>query len=1092
MLTDDPLWYKDAIIYQLHIKAFFDSSDDGIGDFRGLAQKLDYIQDLGVTAIWLLPFYPSPLRDDGYDIADYRAINPTYGTMRDFRKFVREAHRRGLRVITELVINHTSDQHPWFQRARAAKAGSARRNFYVWSDTDQTYQGTRIIFTDTETSNWAWDPVAQAYFWHRFFSHQPDLNFDNPRVIEAVISAMRFWLDMGVDGLRLDAIPYLCERDGTNNENLPETHAVLKRLRAALDESHPGRMFLAEANQWPEDVRPYFGDGDECHMAFHFPVMPRLYMAVAQEDRHPITDIMRQTPDIPDTCQWALFLRNHDELTLEMVTDRERDYLWSLYAADRRTRINLGIRRRLAPLLDNDRRNIELLNSLLLSLPGTPIIYYGDEIGMGDNVFLGDRDGVRTPMQWSPDRNAGFSRATPAQLYLPAIMDPVYGYEAVNVEAQSRNPSSLLSWMKRLIGVRTAHKAFGRGRLDFLYPGNRKVLAYLRQHDGQAILCVANLSRAPQPVELNLSEFEGRVPVELVGRSPFPPIGKLPYFVTLPGHGFYWFLLAEEVEAPKWHAPFLPQLPELQTLVMPQGWPSLLSGSATETLERRSLPEFLANRRWFAAKDVGIKGVALNTAAELTDAGESWLMATYRVDLLDDTAQIYFVPLSIAWEAGKEDPLAGLVSDAIARVRRGPRLGVLYDALADESLACALVRFMREDREVFTATGERLVFSSTLAFESVAGAELAEVYRLAQEHSNTSVVLGEAMVLKAYRQVHPGVQPELEIGRYLTEVARYPHTPAFLGAIEHVDTAGTATALAVLQGFVRNQGDGWSFTLDHLDRFLAEADLLPQEVEPEEAEEEDRHAIYLQLAHTLGVRTAELHRAFALDSGDPAFQPEPIGRADLERWVQLIRDQAARAHAALGKAKDGLPEDIASQTDDVLERWDEVTALIDRLVPDRVDAVKTRYHGDFHLGQVIVVKDDFYIIDFEGEPARPLAERRAKHSPLKDVAGMLRSFDYAAWAGLHAQAETRPQAYEMLLPWAEDWRSRAIAAFLDGYDETIDDCPSYPADPAIARNLVDLFVLEKAMYEICYEAANRPSWLHIPLQGVLGLLGSRD
>ena len=501
----DPDWYKDAVIYQLHIKAFLDTSGDGIGDFPGLMQRLDYIQSLGATAIWLLPFYPSPLRDDGYDIADYRRINPAYGTMRDFRQFVKEAHRRGLRVITELVINHTSDQHPWFQKARRAKPGSAARNFYVWSDTDQRYQGTRIIFLDTEKSNWTWDPVANAYFWHRFYSHQPDLNFDNPRVLDEVIKTMRYWLDMGVDGMRLDAIPYLVEREGTNNENLPETHVVLKKIRAALDDAYDDRMLLAEANQWPEDTAPYFGEGDECHMAFHFPLMPRMYMALAQEDRHPVTDIIRQMPEIPDICQWAIFLRNHDELTLEMVTEEERDYLWRTYAGDARARINLGIRRRLAPLMQNDRRKIELMNGLLLSMPGTPIIYYGDEIGMGDNYFLGDRDGVRTPMQWTPDRNGGFSRANPQQLYLPPVMDPIYGFEAVNVEAEESDPSSLLNWMRRILAVRMQHRAFGRGQIRFLYPANRKILVYVREYENERIFCVANLSRSAQAVELDLS-----------------------------------------------------------------------------------------------------------------------------------------------------------------------------------------------------------------------------------------------------------------------------------------------------------------------------------------------------------------------------------------------------------------------------------------------------------------------------------------------------------------------------------------------------------------------------------------------------------
>src|SRR5881394_257860 len=546
---EDPLWYKDAIIYQLHIKSFFDSNNDGIGDFPGLISKLDYIADLGVSAIWLLPFYPSPRLDDGYDISDYRAVHPEYGTTGDFKRFVAAAHARGIRVITELVINHTSDQHPWFQRARQASKGSPERNWYVWSDDPNKYASTRIIFTDTETSNWTWDPVAQQFFWHRFFSHQPDLNFDNPEVLEAVKNVMRFWLKMGVDGLRLDAIPYLIERDGTNCENLPETHGVLKDLRGALDAELHGRVFLAEANQWPSDVRAYFGASDECHMAFHFPVMPRMYMALRKEDRTPMVDIMRQTPAIPEDCQWAIFLRNHDELTLEMVTDEERDYMYREYARETRMRVNVGIRRRLAPLMENGRRQMEIMNALLMSLPGTPIIYYGDEIGMGDNVYLGDRNGVRTPMQWSPDRNAGFSEADTAALYSPLIVDAPYSYHSVNVEAQDRTPTSLLRWMRRLVGVRKRFYAFGRGTFEPLDPHNRRVLVFLRRYKDEVVLCVNNLSRFAQYVELDLREFHGMVPVELYSKNTFPPIGELPYLLTMGPHNFLWFRLMPAEQA---------------------------------------------------------------------------------------------------------------------------------------------------------------------------------------------------------------------------------------------------------------------------------------------------------------------------------------------------------------------------------------------------------------------------------------------------------------------------------------------------------------------------------------------------------------
>ena len=546
-MADPTLWYKDAIIYQTHIKSFYDSNADGYGDLPGLMMKLDYIESLGVNAIWLLPFFPSPLKDDGYDIAEYKSINPQYGTLDDFRHFLGEAHRRGLRVIIELVINHTSDQHEWFQRARHAPKGSPERDWYVWSDDPNKYDGTRIIFTDTEKSNWTWDPVAQQFFWHRFFSHQPDLNFDNPDVRQAVIDVMYFWLDLGVDGLRLDAIPYLIEREGTTCENLPETHAVLKELRAAMDARYPDRIFLAEANQWPSDVIPYFGDNDECHMAFHFPLMPRMYMALRKEDRSPIVEILAQTPPIPSQCQWAIFLRNHDELTLEMVTDEERDYMYREYAGDKRMRINVGIRRRLAPLLDNGRRQIELMNALLLTMPGTPIIYYGDEIGMGDNVYLGDRNGVRTPMQWNGGWNAGFSAADAAQLYFPLIVDPPYGFQGVNVLAQERTQTSLLRWMRRIIKVRQRYEAFGHGTFDMLLPDNRSVLAFLRRLDDQVILCVNNLSRFVQPVEINLQRFVGWKMTELIGNIPFPAITDAPYLLTLGPHNFYWFRL-ERVE----------------------------------------------------------------------------------------------------------------------------------------------------------------------------------------------------------------------------------------------------------------------------------------------------------------------------------------------------------------------------------------------------------------------------------------------------------------------------------------------------------------------------------------------------------------
>jgi len=1085
----DALWFKDAVIYQLHIKAYYDANGDGIGDFAGLMQKLDYVRELGVTAIWLLPFYPSPLRDDGYDIADYRNVHPSYGRMRDFRRLVRAAHERGLRVITELVINHTSDQHPWFQRARQAKAGSAARNFYVWSDTDQKYQGTRIIFLDTESSNWSWDPVAQTHYWHRFYSHQPDLNFDNPRVVKEVLSVLRFWLDMGVDGLRLDAVPYLCERERTNNENLPETHEILKRIRAHVDDHYSDRMLLAEANQWPEDVQEYFGGGDECHMAFHFPLMPRMYMAIAQEDRHPITDIMRQTPEIPEACQWAIFLRNHDELTLEMVTDQERDYMWNFYASDRRMRINLGIRRRLAPLMNNDRQKIELLNGLLLSMPGTPIVYYGDEIGMGDNIYLGDRDGVRTPMQWTHDRNGGFSRCDPERLYLPPIMDAIYGFEAVNVEAQQRSPSSLLNWMKRLIAVRQGHKAFGRGALSFLYPGNRKVLAYVREFDGEAILCVANVSRAAQAVELDLSRFRGRVPIELLGQSHFPPIGELPYLLTLSSYGFHWFLLAEEAHLPRWHQPIPEPMPDFVTLVAREGWRDIAHGRAADELTRELLPTFLPKHRWFAAKDETIAQTRIGSVATL-DGGEAGYMLTQvEVDLAPSgVTQRYFMPLALSFDPAAVTTGAPLLPFALAKARRGPKVGTIYDATADPQFPLAVVDAMRHGAEM-EATDGHVAFAGTSRLEGIEPSGDLTVRALGVEQSNSSIMVGDFAILKIYRRLSPGTHPEIEVGRFLTEVADYRNTPPLLGVVEHVPADGEATSLAVLQGFVVNQGDGWAYTLDYLERSLEGAHLRVEGGDMPPVG--DYHAAYLAQAETLGRRTAELHRALATETSDRAFKAQPIGQSDLKAWRRSTRKLASSAFRAVKAARRRLGPESEAAADALLERRAECLRRIDQLTGRRVRAAKTRIHGDYHLGQVIVVKDDFYVLDFEGEPARSLAERRAKTSPAKDVAGMLRSFDYAAWVTVHGLAGRIPGNGSQLRALARDWCAAASAAFLRSYRETIAGCPSWPGDAREGRRLLELFMLEKAFYEIGYESSNRPDWLEIPIQGVLAILDGK-
>jgi len=1091
-LPDDPLWYKDAVIYQAHVKAFFDSNGDGIGDFPGLTAKLDYIQDLGVNTIWVLPFYPSPLRDDGYDIADYHNVHPQYGTRKDFQTFVREAHRRGLRVITELVINHTSDQHPWFQAARRAPKGSAKRDWYVWSDDERKYNGVRIIFNDTEKSNWTYDPVAGQYYWHRFFSHQPDLNFDNPSVLRAVMRTMRFWLDMGVDGMRLDAIPYLVERDGTSCENLPETHAVIKRLRAELDARYRDRMFLAEANQWPEDVRDYFGEGDECHVAYHFPLMPRMYVAIAQEDRHPITEIMAQTPDIPDNCQWAIFLRNHDELTLEMVTSKERDYMYRMYAVDQRARINLGIRRRLAPLLDNDRERIRLMNILLLSMPGSPVIYYGDEIGMGDDIYLGDRDGVRTPMQWTPDRNGGFSRADPQRLYLRPIMDPVFGYEALNVEAQLRDSSSLLNWMKRVLAVRKLYKAFGRGRLTFLHPGNRKILAYLREHEDEAILCVANLARAAQAVELDLSKFKGSVPVELMGRTSFPPVGELPYLLTIAGYGYFWFRLARGEEVPRWHEERM--APEtLATIVLFDGWKTFfrervvpwrigLADKVRAQLEEQELPRFLAAQRWFAGTEPPARAEIVESA-EWEGAPASWLVSLVRVQTGQQQAATYFLPLALVWEEGDAERLRAVLPATIAKVRQQAHPGALADACFDPVFCRELAGAIGARREL-RATKGAFRFVPSGRFDSIVGDPAALEARTPMAHSsNTAVRFGDGAFLKLYRLLDEGGNSELEMLRFLTDIARFERIPPLAGHVEYTADGGEAATLALLQGFVANQGDGWAYTLDYLDRFLETRRVAG--APPAEAE---THDAFVALMKTLGRRTAELHRALAIPVVEPAFTPVPLADREFSQWMQRLRGDAQQMLDLLERRRDALPVAAREAADALLAARGALLRRIETQTSPRGKALKLRCHGTYHLRQVLVASNDFVIINFEGEPQRALAERREKQLPVRDVAGMLRSFSQAAHAALLRATADRPADRAVFEPPLRLWEQRARQAFLAAWDATARAAGLYASSEEM-RGLLELCEIEKALGELRDELAHRPEWVPVPVRGLLGRIG---
>jgi maltose alpha-D-glucosyltransferase / alpha-amylase len=1093
----DPLWYKDAIIYELHVRAFKDSNADGIGDFRGLIEEMDYLQNLGVTCLWLLPFFPSPLRDDGYDIADYVNVNPAYGTVDDFRAFLAAAHERDMQVMIELVVNHTSDHPPCFRSARRAPPGSAEREFYVWSDTEEKYKGARIIFSDTERSNWTWDPVAKQYYWHRFFSHQPDLNYDNPRVVEEILGVMRYWLDMGVDALRMDAIPYLVERDGTSCENLSETHAVIKALRREIDRGYSNRMILAEANQWPSDVRPYFGDGDECHMAFHFPLMPRIFMALRQEDRLPITDIIAQTPAIPETCQWGLFLRNHDELTLEMVTNDERDYMYLAYSADPRMRLNLGIRRRLAALVDNNRRRIELLNSLLLSFPGTPILYYGDEIGMGDNIYLGDRNGVRTPMQWNADRNAGFSTATPARLYSPVIMDPVWGYEAVNVEAQQGDPSSLLNWMRNMIALRKLFTVFGRGSIEFLDPSNRKVLAYIRKYGEEQVLCVANLSRFAQPVDLDLSKLEGTTPVEMLGYVEFPAIGQQPYRLTMAPYSFLWLELQPRVEPATTSAELSEQVP----LNAARGWESIFEGVNRERLESVNLPAFLAKQRWFAGKT---RQIATTHVIDWTKLGSSGsALAFVKVQFDKGEPETYFLPLSMTVGEDGEELRRASPNAIIAPVLSGRTPGLLHDGVFDDKVCAALLSLIEQGEELPTERGGiRGVPSEGFAEAAGADGSALQVHRGSAEQSNTSILFGDRLILKLFRRQEPGVNPDAEVARYLTEHTKFTQIPPFAGSIERREAAEAEPAtVAMLQGLVTNEGDGWKWTVEELDRYFeASAPLgLPENLggelgdplelatHPPSQLARDHVGLYLDSAATLGRRTAELHLALASPTMDPAFAPEPMTSKDLELLLEELRAHASHVFDVLKDRVSWLPDEVVEIAAAVLSRRRRVLDHFRMTLKPEDLGMRVRIHGDYHLGQVLKVKTDFVILDFEGEPARSLAYRRSKQCPLKDVAGMLRSFSYAAYASLINYTTRHPEDIARLEPWAQLWERTASAQFLRAYQEIIQGTSLTPSDRADFRRLLDLFLVDKALYELLYELNARPAWVRIPLMGILSL-----
>ena len=1106
ILKDDPLWFKDAIIYEVPVRAFADSDGDGIGDLRGLTEKLDYLRDLGVTAIWTLPFFPSPLKDDGYDIADYYTINPIYGNLEDFKSLLEAAHERGIRVIIELIVNHTSDQHPWFQRARRAPKGSKERDFYVWSDTPEKYKDARIIFKDFETSNWSWDPVAKAYYWHRFYSHQPDINYENPEVRQAILDVVDFWLALGVDGLRMDAVPYLYEQEGTNCENLPKTHAFLKHLRTHVDAKFPNRMLLAEANQWPEDAAAYYNQGDECHMNFHFPLMPRLFMALQMEDNFPIIDILQQTPQIPNNCQWALFLRNHDELTLEMVSDEDRDYMYKVYAQDRQARINLGIRRRLAPLMANNRRRIELMNALLLSLPGTPVLYYGDEIGMGDNIYLGDRNGVRTPMQWSADRNAGFSRANPQKLYAPPIVDPEYHYETVNVEAQQANPSSLWWWMKRLIATRERFQAFGRGTFEFLHPDNRKVLAFTRTYNGEHILVVANLSRFVQTVELDLSGFQGMIPVEIFGRTQFPAIGETPYFLSLGPHSFYWFTL--KLQQALTEAPTSQIQPP--TLTIPSHWQDIFVKPELKVSLESVLPSYLYSRRWFGGKARVVQSTRITEVIPVQYQDTQTQLLFVKLEYTEGTPETYVLPLACATatELGNE-PSHIHPEQVVAylQVQSAEEIKVLYDAVGDHNFLAFPLDAIAHHRSYQGKNGT-LVATATEALAPI----LSEAHNLNPsllrgEQSNTSLVYGDRLILKLFRKLEEGINPDLEIGRFLTEKKVSEHFTPVAGALEYRSKGSEAISIGILHQFIPDTRDAWSYTLDSLrDYFervmvLPGSDLRDNELlspgAPGLIEKKaspfgyDLLLSYLNTVELLAKRTAQLHIALASNPEHPDFAPEPFSSFYQRSVYQYMRNLTGQVLLLLKKRIHTLTPEAQQLSQTILNRQEQILGRFKALLNQQITVMRTRCHGDYHLGQVLYTGKDLIIIDFEGEPARPLTERRMKRSPLRDVAGMLQSFHYAVTMGLRNEVENgmiRPDNLVVMEQWAQFWYSWVSDTFLKTYLSTAAGWSFIPQSQQELGVLLDAYLFEKSIYELNYELNNRPDWVDIPLQRILQLL----
>lgn len=1090
----EPLWYKDAIIYELHIKAFRDKNQDGIGDFEGLLDKLNYIEELGITTIWLLPFFLSPQKDDGYDIADYRNINPSYGTINDFKRLVKEAHKRNLKVLIELVFNHTSDEHEWFQRARRAPKGSVYRNYYNWTDDPTKYKDARIIFTDYESSNWTWDPVAEQYYWHRFFHHQPDLNYDNPSVQKEMFRIIDFWLNLGVDGFRLDAIPYLFERENTNCENLPETHDFLKRLRKHVDSKYDNILLLAEANMWPEDSASYFGAGDECHMNYHFPIMPRMFMAVNMENRYPIIDIIDQTPPIPETCQWATFLRNHDELTLEMVTEEERDYMYKVYSKDPLARINLGIRKRLAPLLDNDRRKIELLNVLLFSLPGTPVIYYGDEIGMGDNHYLGDRDGVRTPMQWHPGRNAGFSHANPQKLYLPLIIDPEYRYENINVEDQLKNTNSLLWWMRRLIKMRKRFKAFGRGDIRFLKPENPKILAFVRTFKQEQILVMVNLSRHAQSAMIELQELKDLIPMEVFSQNEFPKIGNKPYLFTFSPYGYFWFQLKKEI-AEQQVTPV-----NFKDVLHLKKWTDLSDISHQETLENKILPPYLNLRSWFNKHRRKIENIQIFDFIPVISKKHDFqgVALIIQVNYYEGLYEKY--RLAIGFTEGKEEMqlIENHPECIISSITFKGVKGILFDASYSKKYRRTMLSRFRHSREI-TTDEARINFDITPELKNhLEDIRLDTNNRLLEsKHRHVVIQYNHKFIIKMYRKIDRGTDRDVELSKYLYEQG-FTNVPKYLGKIEYSKIEDIKRTLAIVQEYIPVFSDAWTLMTDGLNMYYEKVNMIGGKFmlpgitgnlwKPKKfnqfpiATQQLMGGAHIEHIRLLAQRVAEMHLTLGVNVTDDNFMPEEFSlhyqRSLFSSYKSLVRG----AFDLLEKHKDQFQKNHQEEIITLLSKKEVLLDKMHRIYDHKIDATKIRPHGDLSLTSIMFRDGDFIITNFEGDFSFSLTNRKLRKCALVDVSSMLISFHYAAYAALYTNEPSG------LL--AEHWFHHISQIFLYSYINSTKEAPFIPLNSDF-NMLLETFMIEKYLAETIKELKKKDKrQAIIPVRGVAKFLGT--